>query len=196
MSEKRRDNRNRILREGEYQRKDGRYRFRYIDEDGKEKNVYSWRLDKNDPMPKGKKREPSLREKEKENAPEKAENQMEKETGENVRTETVVLPEGKIEFELDDAEEMFQIGDEAFPEGNFTHAQEGKAKNPSEPFSRNKNISSGRETSWEEKNEKPSVRKELGDIRKEQEEKRKRPDRRKNARESRKKRKNMKTKGR
>ena len=47
---------------------------------------------------------------EKENAPEKAENQMEKETGENVRTETVVLPEGKIEFELDDAEEMFQIG--------------------------------------------------------------------------------------
>ena len=50
MSEKRRDNRNRILREGEYQRKDGRYRFRYIDEDGKEKNVYSWRLDKNDPM--------------------------------------------------------------------------------------------------------------------------------------------------
>ena len=35
------------MREGEYQRKDGRYRFRYIDEDGKEKNVYSWRLDKN-----------------------------------------------------------------------------------------------------------------------------------------------------
>lgn len=34
---------------------------------------------------------------EKETAPEKAENQMEKETGENVRTETVVLPEGKIE---------------------------------------------------------------------------------------------------
>ena len=65
MSEKRRDNRNRILREGEYQRKDGRYRFRYIDEDGKEKNVYSWRLDTNDPMPKGKKREPSLRKKEK-----------------------------------------------------------------------------------------------------------------------------------
>ena len=65
MSEKRRDNRNRILREGEYQRTDGRYRFRYIDEDGKEKNVYSWRLDKNDPTPKGKKRELSLREKEK-----------------------------------------------------------------------------------------------------------------------------------
>ena len=65
MSEKRRDNRNRILHEGEYQRADGRYRFRYIDEDGKEKNAYSWRLDKNDPMTKGKKRELSLREKEK-----------------------------------------------------------------------------------------------------------------------------------
>ena len=62
MSVKRRDNRNRILREGEYQRKDGRYRSRYLDEDSKEQNVYSWRLDKNDPMPKGKKREPSLRE--------------------------------------------------------------------------------------------------------------------------------------
>lgn len=65
MSEKRRDNRNRILREGEYQRTDGRYRYRYIDEDGKEKNVYGWRLDKNDPTPRGKKRELSLREKEK-----------------------------------------------------------------------------------------------------------------------------------
>ena len=65
MSEKRRDNKNRILREGEYQRTDGRYRYRYIDEDGKEKNVYSWRLDKNDPTPRGKKRELSLREKEK-----------------------------------------------------------------------------------------------------------------------------------
>ena len=133
---------------------------------------------------------------EKETAPEQAENQMEQASGENVRTETVVLPEGKIEFELDDAEEMFQIGDEAFPEGNFTQAQEGEEKNPSEPFSRNRNTSSGQETSWEEKNGKPSVRKELGDIRKEQEEKRRRPDRRKNARESRKKRKNMKTKGR
>ena len=65
MSEKRRDKRNRILREGEYQRADGRYRYRYIDEVGKEKWVYSWRLDKNDPTPRGKKQELSLREKEK-----------------------------------------------------------------------------------------------------------------------------------
>ena len=27
--------------------------YRYIDEDGKEKNVYSWRLDKNDPTAQG-----------------------------------------------------------------------------------------------------------------------------------------------
>ena len=66
MSEKRRDNRNRILHDGEYQREDGRYRYRYIDEDGNEKNVYSWRLTKNDSMPNGKKPEPSLREREKE----------------------------------------------------------------------------------------------------------------------------------
>ena len=31
MNEKRSDNRSRILRESEYQRSDGRYRFRYID---------------------------------------------------------------------------------------------------------------------------------------------------------------------
>ena len=46
MSEKRRDNRNRILHEGEYQRADGRYRFRYVDIHGNEGNLYSWRLEK------------------------------------------------------------------------------------------------------------------------------------------------------
>ena len=39
MSEKRRDNRNRILHEGEYQRADGRYRFRYVDIHGNEGNL-------------------------------------------------------------------------------------------------------------------------------------------------------------
>ena len=65
MSEKRRDNRNRILHSGESQRADGRYRFKYVDASGQEQNVYSWRLDHNDPTPKGKKRNLSLREKEK-----------------------------------------------------------------------------------------------------------------------------------
>ena len=65
MREKRRDNRGRILRFGESQRQDGRYAFKYKDNDGSVKFVYSWRLDKNDRTPAGKKRELSLREKEK-----------------------------------------------------------------------------------------------------------------------------------
>ena len=65
MSEKRRDNRGRILRNGEIQKADGRYRYKYVDAFGETHYVYSWRLDKNDRMPAGKKSEPSLREKEK-----------------------------------------------------------------------------------------------------------------------------------
>lgn len=95
MSEKRRDNRNRILREGEYQRKDGRYRFRYIDEDGKEKNVYSWRLDKNDPKPKGKRREPSLREKEKHAGYKTVINMLKKEDFGKQRIDKVRLSDAK-----------------------------------------------------------------------------------------------------
>lgn len=44
MSEKRRDRRGRILHNGEVQMPDGRYRFKYVDESGKERAVYSWRL--------------------------------------------------------------------------------------------------------------------------------------------------------
>ena len=65
MSEKRRDNRGRILRNGEIQMSDGRYRYKYVDTFGETHYVYSWRLDKNDRIPAGKKSEPSLREKEK-----------------------------------------------------------------------------------------------------------------------------------
>lgn len=65
MSEKRRDNRNRVLRNGESQRQDGRYAFKYKDINGETKFVYSWRLDKNDRAPAGKARDLSLREKEK-----------------------------------------------------------------------------------------------------------------------------------
>lgn len=65
MSEKRRDNRGRILRNGEIQKADGRYRYKYVDAFGETKYVYSWRLDNHDRMPNGRKTEPSLREKEK-----------------------------------------------------------------------------------------------------------------------------------
>ena len=63
MSEKRRNRKNRVLRNGESQRKDGRYMYKYNDANGKVKYFYSWRLDKNDPTPVGKKYELSLREK-------------------------------------------------------------------------------------------------------------------------------------
>ena len=65
MSEKRRDSRGRILHNGEMQMSDGRYRYKYLDSFGKEKVIYSWRLDHNDRMPIGKKKTPSLREMEK-----------------------------------------------------------------------------------------------------------------------------------
>lgn len=64
MSEKRRDSKNRILRNGESQRKDGRYAFKYIDATGKQQFVYSWKLEKTDKTPAGKRDDISLREKE------------------------------------------------------------------------------------------------------------------------------------
>ena len=65
MSTKRRDNKGRILRNGESQRKDGRYAYKYVGLDGKNKFVYSWKLEPTDKMPKGKRADISLREKEK-----------------------------------------------------------------------------------------------------------------------------------
>ena len=51
MSEKRRDNRNRILRTGESQRKDGRYAYKYIDTFGNPQFVYAWKLVPTDKTP-------------------------------------------------------------------------------------------------------------------------------------------------
>ncbi len=65
MSGKRRDSKNRILRNGESQRQDGRYAFKYIDATGKQQFVYSWKLEKTDKTPQGKRDDISLREKEK-----------------------------------------------------------------------------------------------------------------------------------
>ncbi len=65
MSEVRRDNKNRKLQTGETQDKNGRYRYKYTDTNGDRKSVYSWRLTDSDPHPKGKKKDISLREKEK-----------------------------------------------------------------------------------------------------------------------------------
>lgn len=66
MSEKRRDNKGRILRNGECQRKDGRYQYDYVDLNGKPKCIYSWKLETTDPLPSGKRKCKALREKIKE----------------------------------------------------------------------------------------------------------------------------------
>lgn len=66
MSEKRRDNKGRILKTGESQRSDGRYCYKYVDSCGNTKFVYSWRLVPTDSLPKGKRDDKTLREKEKE----------------------------------------------------------------------------------------------------------------------------------
>lgn len=64
MSE-RRDNKKRKLWTGESQDKDGRYVYKYTDAFGKRKALYSWRLTEADATPKGKRKDLSLREKEK-----------------------------------------------------------------------------------------------------------------------------------
>ena len=61
---KRTDNKGRILRDGERQRSDGKYEYRY-DYAGQRRSVYSWKLVPTDRTPKGKRDDLSLREKEK-----------------------------------------------------------------------------------------------------------------------------------
>lgn len=60
----RRDNKNRKLWTGESQDRDGRYVFKYTDAFGQRKALYSWRLTETDSTPKGKRKDASLREKE------------------------------------------------------------------------------------------------------------------------------------
>lgn len=61
---KRTDNKGRILKDGETQRKDGTYRFTYTDADGVRHDVYSKRLVPTDRLPPGCKDDLCLREKE------------------------------------------------------------------------------------------------------------------------------------
>lgn len=63
MSEKRRDSKGRVLRNGESQRKDGRYAYVYVDNNGKQKFTYSWKLENTDRVPQGKRACVSLRDK-------------------------------------------------------------------------------------------------------------------------------------
>lgn len=61
---KRRDNKGRVLRDGESQRQDGRYAFVYTIK-GKQKFVYSWKLEETDSLPAGCRPCEALRTKEK-----------------------------------------------------------------------------------------------------------------------------------
>lgn len=81
-----------------------------------------------------------------------------------MQTETVEMPEGDVQFELSDLEEDFNIGDLLGDMGNFTQAQE--ERNPSGTSSRSRDTSSVPGKG----NEKPSVRKELEQIKKEKQE--------------------------
>ena len=60
------DSQGRNLKEGERQKPDGRYEYRYRDIYGVTRSVYSWRLTKSDPQPKGKRPCKYLRELEEE----------------------------------------------------------------------------------------------------------------------------------
>ncbi len=62
-SVKRKDNKGRILNNGESQMKDGRYRYQYTDVRGKRHAIYSWRLAATDKLPAGKRPDRCLREK-------------------------------------------------------------------------------------------------------------------------------------
>ena len=64
MISKRRDDKGRVLQQGEWQEPSGKYRYKYTDSLGKRKTLYSWRLTESDKMPEGKRTDSSLREKE------------------------------------------------------------------------------------------------------------------------------------
>lgn len=61
MAEKRKDSKGRILRNGEVQRPDGKYMFRYTDLNGERQTVYSWKLVETDKIPSGKRCAEALR---------------------------------------------------------------------------------------------------------------------------------------
>ena len=65
MSEKRKDSKGRILRNGESQRKDGKYEFKYVDAKGGRHSAYSWKLVDTDKVPAGKRCTECLRDMEK-----------------------------------------------------------------------------------------------------------------------------------
>ena len=62
MTTRRKDTKGRILRDGEIQKADGRYEYRYYDVNNCRRSIYSWRLTETDVAPEGKRDCQSLRE--------------------------------------------------------------------------------------------------------------------------------------
>ena len=104
------------------------------------------------------------------------------------KSETIEMPGGGVQFELSDREEDFNIGSLVGDMENFTQAQE--ERNLSGTSLRSRDTSSGQEKG----SEKPSVRKELEQIKQEKQEAGKKQNQRKKNRGSRKAKKRTKGK--
>ncbi|WP_050642175.1 MULTISPECIES: PcfB family protein [Clostridia] len=108
------------------------------------------------------------------------------------RTKTVEMPEGEIQFEIHDEDQDFNFDVVQAEAENFTQAQDPGAKNPSGHSLRSSGISSGQE----KENEKPSVRRELNQIKEEQKESASKKKQRGRNRNTSRRKKKAKTKGR
>lgn len=118
-------------------------------------------------------------------------NHARKETKEDpVKTQTVELPEGTIEFEVREGENIFDIGE--IGGENFTKAQENRS--PSGNSLRNRNFFSGEPSDWGKN--RTSVRKELKEIKAGQVREQNRTAQRRSRRQNTRKRQRAKMKGR
>lgn len=105
------------------------------------------------------------------------------------KTEMVHMPEGEVQFEIFDSESDFNF--DTLESGNFTQAQEVGTESLSEPFLRSNDSSI-----VQAKTERPSIRKELEKIKKEQKQTRSRKKQRGKNRFAGKRKRRTKTKGR
>lgn len=108
------------------------------------------------------------------------------------KTETVEMPEGEIQFEFHDGDQDFSFDMTQAETENFTKAQEAGERNPSEASSHSSGISSKQER----ENERPSVRRELNQIKEEQKESGKKKKPRSRNRNANRQKKKAKTRGR
>ena len=99
--------------------------------------------------------------------------------------ETVQMPEGEVQFEISDLDEAFQVGDmESSEPENFIPVQEEGEENLSGFSLHSRNISTGQENGTDgakpREQERPSVRRELENIKREKAEESQKRSREKN----------------